>query len=384
MASKDTHYLREELFELMRTDTRIFEFLETGSLDGTWYWDLNAPDHEWMSDRMWEVFGYGPNEKPHLASAWQDMINPDDLTVAFAELAAHLADPAVPYDQVVRYTHKAGHTVWVRCRGIAIRDDSGKPVRMLGAHQDITELKQAEASLQAKNGQLARVNGELRRFAYAASHDIRAPAVTLRALLSRLQEKYSELLDDEGRELLSFAQQHAVRVAEMADRVLDYSQVTGAELLLEPLDVADVVAEVLEALEDTLSNAKALVSVTAMPKVVADRVMLRLAIHSLVENALTYNTSPEPRVDVVADWDEDNWSLSVADNGIGISTEHRKRIFSVFERLQRQDTYMGAGLGLAICAQVAAVHDGQIYVSDNEPTGTVFTLELAVNPQSLT
>ncbi|MFT6147306.1 MAG: light-regulated signal transduction histidine kinase (bacteriophytochrome), partial [Myxococcota bacterium] len=189
---------------------------------------------------------------------------------------------------------------------------------------------------------------------------------------------------DDGRELLNFAQQHAVRVAEMADRVLDYSQVTGAELLLEPLDVADVVAEVLEALEDTLSNAKALVSVTAMPKVVADRVMLRLAIHSLVENALTYNTSPEPRVDVVADWDEDNWSLSVADNGIGISTEHRKRIFSVFERLQRQDTYMGAGLGLAICAQVAAVHDGQIYVSDNEPTGTVFTLELAVNPQSLT
>lgn len=381
MSDDTEHYLRRELMQLMRTDPRIFDFLENGSLDGTWYWDLENPDHEWMSDRLWEVFGYGPNEKPHLASAWQDMINPDDLQLAFKNVQAHCADPEHPYDQVVRYTHKQGHTVWVRCRGMAIRDETGKPVRMLGAHQDVTELKRAEAQLQRNNQELAKANEELRRFAYAASHDIRSPVVTLNALLSRLQERHADALDEEGQKLLDLAQRNAVRMGELAERVLDYARVTRSEAELEDVDIADLVSGILENLAKDLSDAGALVSVGAMPTVRVDRVMLRIALQNLVENALKYNASPEPRIDLSAEVGVDSWSLSVADNGIGISAENRERIFRGFERLHRRDEYSGAGLGLSVCAQVVAMHGGDIHVRENQPSGTVFIVELPMNPE---
>lgn len=71
------------------------------------------------------------------------MIFPEDLKFATENFKKHCEDPKHPYDQVVRYRKKDGETAWVRCRGIAIRDKSGKPIRMLGAHNDITDLKKS-------------------------------------------------------------------------------------------------------------------------------------------------------------------------------------------------------------------------------------------------
>ncbi len=142
------HYLKSELYELIKKDEHIFDFIQGGSLDGLWYWDLEKPEHEWMNARFWEVLGYKPEEMPHKASAWQNIINQDDLKVAIDNFNKHLANQNHPYDQEVRYTHKDGHIVWIRCRGMAIRDEQGNPVRMLGIHQDITRLKQANEKLQ--------------------------------------------------------------------------------------------------------------------------------------------------------------------------------------------------------------------------------------------
>ncbi|MBI3208029.1 MAG: PAS domain-containing protein [Candidatus Solibacter usitatus] len=152
--SADTNYLRKELYELLQKDSTIFEFLQLGSLDGVWYWDVTRPEFEWMSPRFWTLLGYNPEEKQHLASEWQDLIHPDDLQTALTNFQAHAADPSHPYDQVVRYRHVNGSTVWVRCRGIMIRDSEGKPFRMLGAHTDLTEFKQTEEKLRAKTEQL--------------------------------------------------------------------------------------------------------------------------------------------------------------------------------------------------------------------------------------
>jgi len=134
------HYLEAELYALIQRDPEIFTFLREGSLDGIWYWDLEKPDHEWMDNRFWKLLGYHPETKQHDPSEWQNLIHPDDLKIALKNFHAHLEDPKHPYDQVVRYTHREGKTVYVRCRGLAIRDEDGKPLRMLGVHNDITEL----------------------------------------------------------------------------------------------------------------------------------------------------------------------------------------------------------------------------------------------------
>ncbi|MBK9391988.1 MAG: PAS domain-containing protein [Bacteroidetes bacterium] len=153
-------YLKKELYELIKTDESIFDFIQEGSLDGMWYWDLENPENEWMNAKFWTVLGYNPGEMPHKSSAWQSIINQDDLKTATDNFIRHCKDPDYPYDQVVRYTHKNGSILWVRCRGIAIRDKNGKPVRMLGAHHAITELKNSEYILQ-KNLQFQKIITEI-------------------------------------------------------------------------------------------------------------------------------------------------------------------------------------------------------------------------------
>lgn len=141
------HYLERELYELVRTDPRIFDFLQEKSLDGIWYWDLEHPEREWMSPRFWELLGYDPEEKRHDPAEWQAIIDPEHLTIALDNFRNHLEDPTHPYDQIVRYTHKDGSDVWVRCRGMAIRNNEGTPIRMLGAHNDLSELKRTSRDL---------------------------------------------------------------------------------------------------------------------------------------------------------------------------------------------------------------------------------------------
>ncbi len=141
------NYLKSELYDLINNDTSIFEFIQLGSLDGIWYWDLENIENEWMSPKFWETLGYDPDEKEHLSSEWQDIIFQEDLELATENFTKHCADPNYPYDQVVRYRHKDGSTIWIRCRGLAIRDENGKAIRMLGAHTDITDLKETEREI---------------------------------------------------------------------------------------------------------------------------------------------------------------------------------------------------------------------------------------------
>jgi PAS domain S-box-containing protein len=140
-------YLKKELYSKIQSDENIFDFIQDSALDGLWYWDLENPENEWMNARFWTVLGYNPDEMPHKSAAWQGIINQDDLKIASDNFIRHCENPNHPYDQIVRYTHKNGSTVWIRCRGMAIRDNTGRPIRMLGAHQDVTELKKREEEL---------------------------------------------------------------------------------------------------------------------------------------------------------------------------------------------------------------------------------------------
>jgi len=218
-------YLQRELEERVRQGQGIFRFLREAVLDGIWYWDLEYPEFEWMSPEFWRLFGYDPSTKKHLASEWQDMIHPDDLAVALENFEKHCANPDYPYDQIVRYRHRDGSTVWVRCRGIAIRDDAGKPVRMLGAHTDVTALKQAQITLREMAGELRIANDAKRRFMAGVSHELRTPLhaiVGLAHLLERdqptpRQHDRLEKLIDAGKQL-----------QEIIEELLDYSRLDDA------------------------------------------------------------------------------------------------------------------------------------------------------------
>ncbi len=143
----EENYLKRELYTLIKEEDDVFEFIQKSALDGLWFWDLEKPENEWMNSKFWTTLGYDPDEMPHESSAWQNIINQEDLDVALENFNKHCEDPDYPYDQVVRYQHRLGHTVWIHCKGIVIRNHKGKPYRMLGAHTDVTKLKKAETKL---------------------------------------------------------------------------------------------------------------------------------------------------------------------------------------------------------------------------------------------
>lgn len=133
----------------MAEDLALIKFIDEGSLDGMWLWDLKNPEEEWLSPRFWQLLGYNPAEMPHKASSWKEIIFPEDLELAIRNFEEAVKEPEKNlYDQEVRYRHKNGSVVHVRCRGKIILDTNGEPVLMLGAHNDITALKQAQYETQ--------------------------------------------------------------------------------------------------------------------------------------------------------------------------------------------------------------------------------------------
>src|SRR6056297_541627 len=145
------NYLQKELYELTRSDDKIFEFIQNATQDGMWYWDLEHPENEWMNPVFLTTLGYDPADKPHKMSAWKEIVNEEDLKAAEKSIENHLSNPGTIFDEVIRYRHKEGQTVWIRCKGLAIRDSNGKPVRMLGAHTDISEQVRKEKFLERCN-----------------------------------------------------------------------------------------------------------------------------------------------------------------------------------------------------------------------------------------
>ncbi|NQX91549.1 MAG: PAS domain-containing protein [Flavobacteriales bacterium] len=138
------HYLERELNELIQKDSSVFRFIQSFALDGVWYLNLQNPEDEYMDARFWQLLGFNPEDKEHRSSEWQSLIFPEDLEIAKEDLAKHIQDPTHPHDLVVRYYTATSEVKQIRARGIAIRDENGVPIRVLGVHQDLSPVVKLE------------------------------------------------------------------------------------------------------------------------------------------------------------------------------------------------------------------------------------------------
>lgn len=401
MPDEDTHYLKSELDELVRSDPRIFEFLQKGSLDGLWYWDLEKPENEWMSPEMWRLFGVEPESKTHDPSEWQDIINQDDLALALDNFHKHCADPTHPYDQIVRYRHTDGSTVWVRCRGIAIRDENGTPVRMLGAHNDVTEIKGAEetarqaaedtrianAELKQVVAKLARSNRELDQFAYAATHDLREP---LRGVAINAEFLAQEDLSERGRERVERMMALTRRMDELLSNLFDILKLGRSNEPVEDLDPESIIRSDVNELSEWINGRNGSVTIKGeLPWLTAERPKIRTVFQNLIVNGLKYNDKAEKTVEIeFHEMVEVNRRqlhnvFSIRDNGIGIAEENRSRIFQIFKRLNPDDAYgPGTGAGLAFVEKIVLEYGGIITFTSSAGVGTTFYVSLPVRKQA--
>lgn len=381
----EENYLKRELYQRLHQDDELVEFLQSGSLDGLWYWDLDNPEQEWMSPRFWETFGYDPATRAHLASEWQDMIHPDDLTLALENFHQHCADPGYPYDQIVRYRHRDGSTVWVRCRGMVIRDDAGRPIRMLGAHTNVTALKESEErnrllaeELQARAEELERTNTELESFASSVSHDHRAPLRAISGYATLLEEQHGRVLGAEGLKLLAVIQRNAGEMGTLISALLLLSRLGQQAIRPRTIDMTRLAAEAFE--HATMARAIAL-TLGVLPEIEADPRLIAQVWSNLIENAVKYTgEEASPRIVISGTTTDTEAIYTVTDNGVGFDMDYADRLFLPFQRLHARSRFEGHGLGLALVQRIISRHGGRVWAEGEVGVGATLSFALPLSP----
>jgi PAS domain S-box-containing protein len=376
------HYLESEINALISRDGAVFHLLDDGSLDGIWFWNLDAPADLWMSPRFWRALGYDPASMPHRADALFALLDPEDRALFDRNLAAHLADPDAPFDQLVRYRHADGSTVWIRCRGVALRDATGRPTRMLGAHSDVTTQKEQEMVAERRADALKTVNEELREFAYALSHDMKGPVNTASQALAIVAAEAQPPLHGEAREMLEAAMASIARLDDLLGDVLRYTRIIGSVEPPAPFDLCETMREAVEAECEAAQIADAEITVRGPPQTLTGyRWQVAMALRNLIGNALKYRDPDRPlRVSLEASpLERDRRGgavVTVRDTGLGIDARYAQRVFGLFERLHGHGEIPGSGLGLPICRRVAMKHGGWLALESEPGVGSTFTLTL--------
>ena len=122
------------------------EYAVKGANDGLWDWNLEE-NSMYYSPRYKEMLGYTDKELINTLETWKSRVHPDDFDMALKKIERCHKTPGLEYKLTHRLRHKDGHWVWILSRGQTIFDKSGKAVRMVGFHTDITELKELETQL---------------------------------------------------------------------------------------------------------------------------------------------------------------------------------------------------------------------------------------------
>ncbi|BCN94264.1 hypothetical protein THMIRHAM_20490 [Thiomicrorhabdus immobilis] len=139
--------LKNELYQYLQSSTEGFDQFADQVFDGVWIWNLENPEEHWMSPKFWEFLGYAPNETNDSIDFWKKSIHPEDQQLIETCLNKHVEGIETDIDQAIRYLHKDGSTVYIRYRGFSIKNEDGKPYRMIGIHSNLTEFIDLKNSL---------------------------------------------------------------------------------------------------------------------------------------------------------------------------------------------------------------------------------------------
>ena len=315
-----------------------------------------------VSKSLAKMLGYRRGEL--LRMRLSDVTHPDDVAqdrALFAEMAAGQREGA-RFEK--RYRRRDGETVVGDVSVTCVRGGGGAPVSYYAQIVDVTAARREQqrrryvANLEAKAQ-------ELSRFAYAASHDLRQPVLTVQGYLEALVEDAGEGFPPEADAYVEVMRAALARMDGMIQGLLDYSRVSRAKRL-QIVDLDATVREVLADLHGLTTSTRAVITVGALPTVSGYPVELRQLFQNLLSNAMRYGRpGVAPEISVSASAIADGTEVCVEDNGRGVAPGDRERIFRLFQRGRGEPDApdAGTGIGLATARLIAERHGGTLEVS---------------------
>jgi PAS domain S-box-containing protein len=278
------------------------------------------------------------------------------------------------------------------------RDDAGNPVlnRMTVFHagerrryeqellsarrraeEAAAELTRLNSELSTSNAALLKANEDLGQFAYAASHDLQEPLRMMTTYAQLLARRYGDVLDEEAQGFISNIVDGSRRMQLLVTDLLAFSQAQGAQLLLRPTDMMQILAAALANLRWSIDDTQAIITHDPLPSLNVDAARFVQVFQNIVGNAIKYRKPDEtPRIHISASKDpSDRWIFSVQDNGLGFRPAYADQIFGMFKRLHGREI-AGTGIGLAICKKIVELHGGTIWATSTPGVGSTFSFTI--------
>lgn len=239
------------------------------------------------------------------------------------------------------------------------------------------EHEKAEKVLKESLIEVERSNAELEQFAYITSHDLREPLRMITSFLQLLERRYSDQLDQDANDFIGFAVDGAKRLDAMINDILIYSRVSNKEKNLNTVDFNEVIQKVYVNLAASIEETNAKITYDSLPSIITDEHLMIQLLQNLIGNAIKYKSEKTPKIHISAKKEKNQYLFSVKDNGIGISSKHLEKIFTIFQRLHTNDKYEGTGIGLAIAQKIVHQQGGQIWAESKPGKGSTFYFTLS-------
>jgi signal transduction histidine kinase len=249
-------------------------------------------------------------------------------------------------------------------------------------HHTESALRQNEAKITDQNRELIKINGELDRFVYSTSHDLRAPLSSVQGLihLTEMSESLPEI-----KSYIGMMKERVIHLDKFITDISDYSRNSRVEIAQSKIQIKKAVRDSLENLRfyPGSNNVKVELHVPDDLFIISDETRLQMVLSNLISNSFKYRNAngQEPFVNIMAKTiSSATIQIAISDNGIGIPAAHLPRIFDMF--FQAHENSKGSGLGLYIVKETIQKIKGTISVESQDGKGTQFIIRLPFQYQS--
>jgi light-regulated signal transduction histidine kinase (bacteriophytochrome) len=234
-----------------------------------------------------------------------------------------------------------------------------------------------ERRVEQRTAQLEATNRELESFAYAVSHDLRAPLRSMSGFSQLLQEGPADALDEKSRHYLQRIHEASRRMSALIEDLLSLSRIGRSELTPRPIDLSQLVTEAAATVKERYPNRAVELTIEAGLHVNADARLLRIAIENLLDNAWKYTAHADSAsVSVGASNEAQGRAFFVRDNGVGFDMAYAGKLFGAFQRLHSDSEYPGTGIGLVTVQRILARQGGRIWAHAEPNRGATFYFTL--------
>ena len=232
------------------------------------------------------------------------------------------------------------------------------------------DLRHRAAELARLAGALERSNRELDAFAYAASHDLRAPLRGIANLAQWIEEDLKDTLTEDTREMLALMRTRMHRMEGLIEGLLEYSRAGRMHHRAEPVNTVRLVQDVIDLLSP--GDTTEILVAPDLPTIHTEKLPLQQVFLNLIGNALKHARAADSRIGVTVRDEGTFWEFAVQDNGPGIDPEFQDRIWGIFQTLEARDKVEGTGIGLALVKKLVEAQGGRAWVESRPGAGATF------------